>query len=588
MLKKGTMKHIHLFKFIFLFTTLFFIKNSWAQEQLNHKIKSYISEEGKLFWNKKLPVYIRIASSPSDTGHLMRSEHTKQYTNPYYFDTEGKNKIRSRWATDQQSKKTIYPQLEVVWEVYVDGIAPFSKLDYQKSSKYFNGKDTYLGSNLLLHINSKDYNSGVEQTYYSLNGENYKPVTESIKVDKEGEQIFKYYAVDKVGNVEKVKEKKFLLDLTAPTTYYNITGISDGEVIALSTKIYLSAEDSLSGVAKTFYKIDDGKEVLYRKGTYIPLANLKDGEHQLHIYSIDKVNNKEPETIVNFYLDRTAPIVASDILGDRYLMGEKIFFSGRTKMKLTAVDNKAGVQDLFYSVDGGKFIKYENPFYLPTVPGIHIVKYYATDKMQNNSGGKTSKYEKYKHVVSRVYVDLTGPILLHKIEGPTYKTRDTVFISNNTKVKITAFDKESGLQYISYTLDENPEEIKYSEPIKINKPGFHKLVYYAYDNVNNRNRAELSFFVDSAGPAIKYNYSIAAQGVKLDLPIYPYHVVLYLGATDKTIGTKELFYSINKGALRSYSFSVKGFKRNSINTVDIKARDYLNNETNLELKFYVE
>ena len=72
------------------------------------------------------------------------------------------------------------------------------------------------------------------------------------------------------------------------------------------------------------------------------------------------------------------------------------------------------------------------------------------------------------------------------------------------------------------------------------------------------------------------------------MPVYPYHVVLYLGATDKTIGTKELFYSINKGVLKSYSFSVSGFKRNSINTVNIKARDYLNNETKLELKFYVE
>ena len=582
------MRYFKLLKILFLFVTIILTNNIVAQEQLKHDIKYYASENGKLYWNKKLPAYIRIASTPDDKGLLMESKETKQYTNPYYFDTEGKNKIRSRWATDQESKKTIYPQIEVIWEVYVDGIAPVSRLDYKKSSRYFNGKTLFLGSNILLDIHSKDYNSGVEQTYYSLNGEEYKAVTESINIDKEGTQTLKYYAVDNVGHVEKVKEKKFFLDLTPPSTYYNITGISDGEVIALSTKIYLSAEDSLSGVAKTIYKIDDGKEIIYRKGTYIPLGNLKDGYHNLKIYSIDKVNNKEKEIVVKFYLDRTAPIVASDVLGDRYLMGEKIFFSGRTKMKLTAVDNKAGVQDLFYSVDGGKFMKYETPFYLPTVPGIHIVKYYATDKMNNNSGGKTSKYEKYKHVVSRIYVDLTGPILSHKIEGPKYKTRDTVFISNKTKIKFNAFDKESGLQYISYSLDGNPDEVKYTEPIQFTKQGFHKLVYYAYDNVNNRNRSELSFYVDSVGPEIKYNFSIASQGTKIDLPIYPYHVILYLGATDKTIGTKELFYSINKGILKTYSFSVKGFKRNSINTVDIKAKDYLNNETNIELKFYIE
>ncbi|RLD71248.1 MAG: hypothetical protein DRJ10_19605, partial [Bacteroidetes bacterium] len=513
---------------------------------------------------------------------------TEKYTNPYYFDTEGKNKIRSKWAVDQQSKKAISPQIEVIWEVYVDGLAPTSKLDYKKTSKYYDGKNSFLGSNLSINIKSIDDNSGLDQVYFSLNGENYKPVSGAINVDREGDQILKYYAVDKVGNVEKEKEKKFTLDLSPPKTYYNITGISDGDVIALSTKIYLSAKDSLSGVAKTFYRIDNDKEVLYRAGSKIPISNLKDGNHELHIYSIDKVNNKEEETIVKFYLDRTAPIIAADILGDRYLMGEKIFFSGRTKMKLTAVDNKAGVENILYSVNGGKFTNYENPFYLPTVQGTHIVKYYAIDKMKNNSGGNSSKYEKYKHVISRIYVDLTGPILSQNITGPTYKTRDTLFISKETKLKFTAIDKESGLQYISYSLDGNPDEIKYDGAVQIDEPGFHKLVYYGYDNVNNRNRAELTFFVDSAGPAIKYNYSIASQGVKLDLPVYPFHVILYLGATDQTIGTKELFYSINKGTLRSYSFSVSGFKRNKINTVDIKARDYLNNETNLELKFYIE
>ncbi len=584
------MRNINFFVLKFLSVTILFllINNGFAQAPLEHEVKYYVADDGKLFWNKKLPVYIRISPSPDNAGHLMKSEVTEKYTNPYYFDTEGKNKIRSRWAVDQQSKKTISPQIEVIWEVYADGIAPLSKLDYQKTSKHNNGKTSFLGSDLSINIKSNDLSSGLDQIYYSLNGENYKPVNGELKLEREGDQILKYYAVDKVGNVEKEKEKKFTLDLSPPKTYYNITGISEGEVIALSTKIYLSAEDSLSGVAKTFYRIDDGKEVLYRSGTKIPISNLKDGNHELHIYSIDKVNNKEDETIVKFYLDRTAPIVAADILGDRYLKGEKIFFSGRTKMKLTAVDNKAGVEVILYSVNGGKFTKYENPFYLPTVQGTHIVKYYAVDKMQNNSGGNTSKYEKYKHVISRVYVDLTGPILSHNISGSKYKTRDTLFISKSTMLKFTALDRESGLQYISYSLDGNPDEIKYNEAVQFDEPGFHKLVYYGYDNVNNRNRAELSFYVDSAGPEIKYNYSIASQGLKLDLPMYPYHVILYLGATDQIIGTKELFYSINKGTLKNYTFSVSGFKRNTINTVDVKARDYLNNETNFELKFYIE
>ncbi|MBN1252226.1 MAG: hypothetical protein JXR51_14225 [Bacteroidales bacterium] len=564
------------------------INKTSAQEQLKHDIKYYLSDDGKLYWNKKLPVYIRISPNPTDSGLLMKSEITKQYTNPYYFDTEGKNKIRSRWATDQETGKTIMPQMEVIWEVYVDGIAPNSNLNFLKSTKYFNGKNTYYGSDILFNIESKDANSGIDKIYYSLNEDSYMPLNQELNFKFSGKQTVKYYAVDNVGNVETPKENTFFVDNIPPKTYYTITGISNNEIIAVSTKIYLTAEDSLSGVSKTYYKIDDGKEILYQSGTNIPISNLNDGEHKLNIYSIDKVNNKEEETTVKFYLDKTGPIIASDILGDRYLMGDKTFFSGRTKMKLTAVDNKSGVDEIFYSVDGSEFTKYDQPFYLPSIPGVHIVKYFATDKMQNNSEGKLSKYEKYKHVVSRIYVDLTGPILSHQFIGPKYISRDTIYINNETKIELSGKDIESGIKEITYTIDNQAEEISYKEPFQVKNQGFHHLVYYGYDNVNNRNRAELSFDVDSVGPDIKYNFSIEPLGIKDSLDVYPQHVILYLGATDKVIGAKELFYSINNGAFKTYLFSVKGFIKNSVNKVDIKAKDYLNNETSLELEFYIE
>jgi len=560
----------------------------FAQEQIEQTIKYHVDENGKLFWNKDLPVYLRIASSPSDTGQLLKSEVTKEYSNPYYFDAEGKHNFRTRWATDQKTKKMITPEIEVIWEVYADGIAPVSKISFENSGSFKVDNKFYFGDSLSVGIIAKDENSGIEKIYYSLNEKDFNIYTSPFIIENEGEQIIKYYSVDYVGNVEKINEKRFNVDRTPPKTYYNITGISDGEVIAISTKIYLTADDSISGITKTFYRIDDEPEKLYSAGTYIPIKHLLDGQHNLHFYSIDKVGNKESENIIPFYLDLTAPIVASDILGDRYLLGEKVFFSGRTKMKLTAVDNKAGVQDIFYSIDEGEFLRYEQPFYLPNVTGIHIVKYFATDKMDNNSEAGKSKYEKYKHVVNRVYVDLTGPILSHNIIGSTYRARDTLFISNKTLLKFTAVDSESGVQFITYSLDKEPDEKMYSEPITINEEGFHHIVYYGYDNVKNRNRAEIFVYVDGIGPEIKYNFSIVSQGLKDSLPVYPQHVTLYLGATDQIIGAKEIFYSINKTPEKRYSLSMTGFTKSSVNIVNIRALDLLGNETLLELKFYVE
>lgn len=559
-----------------------------AQEQTKHEPKRYVDENGRLFWNKKLPVYIRIASSPTDEGLLMKSEETAEFTNPYYLDTEGKNRIRSRWAVDKETKKTVYPQMEVIWEVYADGLPPVSNIIFKNKAKYQKKGQSYFGDSLEIEIKSKDAVSGVKEIYYSLNGEAYKLYNGPIKIDQEGALTIKYYAVDNVGNVEKPKEKRFTADISGPKTFYTITGIAQGEIIATTTKIYLNSEDSMSGVSQTYYKIDDKKEVLYKPGTHIPISGLADGSHKLTIYSIDKVGNKEEPTVVPFYLDRTAPIIAADILGDRYLMGEKIFFSGRTKMKLTAVDNKAGVENIFYSVNNGEFEKYSQPFYLPSIPGIHTVKYYATDKMSNDSRAGKSSAEKYKHVVSRIYVDLSGPLLSYNMVGPQYKTRDTLFISPKTQIKFNATDKESGLKKISYSINNESEELEYNNHLSINEQGYKHIVYYGYDNVNNRNRKELFVYVDAVGPEIKYNFSIAPQGYKEGLPVYPPHTSLFLGAIDQLIGAKNLYYKINNGPERKYTFYITGFKKDAMNIVEIKAKDYLANETTTEVKFYVE
>ncbi len=559
-----------------------------AQEQKQHPIKNFIDKNDKLYWNKQLPVYIRLSSSPEDKGIVMKSELTKQYANPYFFDTEGINRIRTRWATDQNTGKTIYPQMEVIWGVYADGIPPVSGLLFKNHKENSAQSIQCYGNDLKLEINATDATSGVEQIYYSINGEDYKLYNEALSINSEGDQKISFYAVDNVGNVEKPQEKKFTTDLSPPKTYYTITGISDGEIIAVNTKIYLSAEDSLSGVKNSYYKIDEGQYMLYRHGTNILIEKLNDGEHTLYFYSIDKVGNKEAEIVFPFYLDKTAPIIAADILGDKYLTDDNIFFSGRTKMKLTAIDNKSGVEDILFSVNGDKFNKYEQPFYLPSVPGIHIIKYFATDKMQNNSEAGSSKFEQYKHVVSRIYVDLTGPLLSYEIIGEKYKTRDTLFISKKTKIKFNALDKESGLKNISYSINSDPDEIIYSGPIQFDEPGLKNIIYYGYDNVNNRNRSDFALFVDNEGPDIKYNFSITSKGIKDEVPVYPNHIVLFLGATDQIVGAKDIYYSLNNSPEKKYLLSINGFNKASINTIKIRATDQLNNETFLELSFYVE
>ena len=155
---------------------------------------------------------------------------------------------------------------------------------------------------------------------------------------------------------------------------------------------------------------------------------------------------------------------------------------------------------------------------------------------------------------------MSGPILKHQFIGLTYKAGDTLFINKQTKLRFSATDAESGLQYITYGTDNQYNEEKYTEPISFDKEGFHQIEYYGYDNVNNRNRNELFAYMDATGPVIKYNFSISAIGKKDSLSVYPHYVNLFLGAQDETIGAKDLYYTTNNLPEKRYSLSIKGFK----------------------------
>jgi len=460
------------------------------------------------------------------------------------------------------------------------------------SSIILSGKTIY-GKNLVVNINANDETSGVNTTNYSLNGKAYSPYLEALNFDKEGQYTLKYFSVDNVGNVETVTEKTFDVDITPPVTTSTISGVNikDENIISLQTKIYFNPTDKLSGVASTFYVIDGGKQKLYN-GNIIPLKPLTDGDHTIKFYSVDKVGNKENEQTLSFYLDRTAPITASDVLGDRFIVGDQIYFSGRTKLKLTAVDNKSGVKEVKYSVDDSEFNSYEDPFYLPSEQGFHIVKYYAVDNTENVTSGDKgvgSGYQEYKLSVDKIYVDLTGPSLNHSISGSKFYTRDTTFIGPKTKIKLTAKDGESGLQYISYSINDAQKETTYSTPFVVNVPsGLHKIEYFGYDNVNNRNIGQFLIFMDNEGPIINYKFSIVPTGTKDGLEIYPNYASMFITIQDKLTGVSKIYYSLNGAKEVKYKNYVTGFKKGQVNTIKVRALDKLNNETIQEFKFHTE
>jgi len=560
------------------------IQPTVAQQQIPVDKTSYRDSVNKFYVQTSLPLYLYISTKPNDGNphELSQSNSPTQYNKvePMYLDGSGEHHIQHFDAIENKA---------VIFSVYADGTAPVSQSFFENSTQFKN-KTQYYGVGMHVRLTNKDDMAGISKLYYSVNSEPYKMYNGNIPFSAEGTQTLKYYSTDNVGNVEKPNERIFTIDVSAPVTYYNVTGISKQDntnIISTATVIYLEPTDQIVGVDKTYYRFDSATYTPYN-GMNIPIQQLSEGEHTLYFYSIDKLQNKETEQKFEFYLDKSAPIVATDVLGDRFIVNNQVYFSGRSKLKITAVDNKIGVKDVKFSIDGAEFKKYTDPFYLPSKPGLHVVKYYAVDSLENKTI-EDKKYENlvYRHNVSKVYVDLTGPDMFSEFIGDKFFTRDTLFINAQTRIKMDYTDAESGKQKLTYTLDNNPTEINYKEPITLSEPGFHKISIIGYDNVNNRNFKTISFILDNIAPEIYTKYSVASIGAFEGKDIFPPFVEVFVAPTDNLVGIKQILYSVNGQPDKEYLRKIEGFAKGQKNTVKITVIDKLNNQAQTTLEFYI-
>jgi hypothetical protein len=574
------MKNSTYFVLCFLLVILWATTN--AQQQKPHEKGAYVDSLNRYYMQTSLPIYLYISHKPNDKSPTALSQtnddQKKNEIEPFYMDGDGVHHIRHFDAIDKKTQTFV---------VHADGKAPATKATFENCPVFTKGQTIYYGIGLKVPIFTTDEMSGIEKTFYSINGEDYKDYAQTIDFNKEGQQVLKFYAVDHVGNAGNPVEHQFIVDLSAPATKHILKGLYLENRLAASSQITLEAGDNFSGVAKTFFRFDDGPETLWLGGN-LNFYGLKEGEHTLTYYSVDNVQNKEKEVVFEFFYDKSAPIIATDILGDRFIVNDQIYFSGRTKLKITTVDNKAGVQKVMFAVDDLDFKTYDEPFYLPGKPGIHIIRYFAEDSLANKSLDKDKiSYQQYLHRIGKVYVDLVGPSLGYKYIGNTMGSRDTTFINAETKIELNFADAESGPQKLNYAMDGVALEIPYKEPFNVAQEGFHKVEIIGYDNVNNRNIKTFSFIVDKSGPEIMSRFSVKPIAMKDGLEVYPPFVVLFLAPVDNLTGIGKISYVLNSELEKEYQKSISNFKKGELNTVKVKITDILSNQSESEIKFYI-
>lgn len=556
-----------------------------AQEQILPEKSFYQSEDGKLYVNKDLPIFVWLSSSKDENAKKVRlfSQHSKQYSNPFYFDTEGINTVRTPSAVDTITKKTVYPETDIVFEVYADGCLPQTRFEFSDQKALFRDGNHWISKKSKLDFKAFDRLSGVAEIYVSIDKKEFKPFQEPIQFSESKEYNIQYYSVDNVGNVELIKELVVMVDAETPVSKLEFTGDKHEDVLSNSSTIKLIAEDDRVGVSEIYYQLDSlpEKKYLYPLKTMYMTA----GEHTLRFYSIDLVGNKEVQNTYVFYVDKLPPVVIEELEASTFVSNGKEFSSGRSRFKITAIDNKAGVKEIFYSINGGKYELYEKPFFLQSNSGNLRIKTYAVDHVGNRSSSEQSSNK-----AAIPYIDLTGPSIKHAFIGKSFMSDDTTFIKNNTKISLTASDLESGLHEIQYNID-NKGAVPFEESFVVTQEGMHQLSFTAYDNVGNTNSKTIYCFVDNVGPEIYERFSVSSISSYTvedeEIFIYPKHAVLFLSATDKESGLDKITYSLKGGTEKLYSGVIKDFEGDTEYKITIYAFDKLNNKSEKTFKFRI-
>ncbi len=557
-----------------------------AQKPQKHIKKSFNDTSGRLFMNKHLPVYLWIGNSLSEDvkKNRLKSESTPQYANPFYFDTEGINTVRTPSRVDTITKKLILPEKDIIFEVYADGIAPESNISLKDAKKYCTNKVTYYGKGLTAKISSDDRVSGTEQLLFSVDESDYAKYSNDLLFEKEKEYLISYYGVDNVGNVEQPNTCSFQTDFTAPKVNHTWSGSKYKNIVSAKASISLHAEDSLSGVKYISYLFDGQASEIYRNK--ICVIGLKNEKHILKYTAIDNVGNKSDINKVNeeFIVDDKAPLAKAEIVGDQYI-GLHQYVSARTKIKLTAEDDHTPIKWIKYIVAPNETEIYKAPFSLVDKNGWQSVSYKASDMVDNVSPIRKMS----------VYLDNKSPVTGVKYSNPKFFTRDTLFINSKTNISLFVSDDASGVKNTSYKLNE--EEWLEGKKLNIEKDGFYTLSFKSKDNVNNKEIAKKSrVFVDNEPPVIYNRFSIdpiRKEEINGELiEIYPPYVNLYLSATDKACGTKQIMYQVDGGKILNYASpgnpSEKSiFKAEKIYMVKITAYDMLNNSSEKEFTFKI-
>jgi len=295
-----------------------------------------------------------------------------------------------------------------------------------------------------------------------------------------GEGLYQFYslAVDGAGNVETIpmtSDASITFDLTEPNTTASIDGVDAPGWNNGSVMVTLIANDTISGVSVTSYRIDSGPWSTYAE----PFLISTHGSHIVQYYSNDNAGNNETTRSIIINIDVQAPISTIEVSGEK---GDNEWYVGEVIVNIIPNDQGSGVEKTMYRLNGVGWVEYNVNIRI-SAQGIHTLEYYSTDNTWNNES------------VSSIFikVDKSQPTVVCSLNDGHIAT------SSSLTIKLDVNDTSSGIMTKEFGIDGGQYTSFSGEEIELNglSDGQHTLSLKIVDQAGNVVIKDLSFKVDT-------------------------------------------------------------------------------------------
>lgn len=298
---------------------------------------------------------------------------------------------------------------------------------------------------------------------------------------------------------------------------------------------------------------------------------------------------------------------APESVGTDYVRPAVHFFDGTTDyvnsdvfFRLSSVDHETGLNYLTFSLDGGDYMIYRNPFQI-LEEGKHDISYRAFDNSKNMETAKTFS----------VVVDNSAPKTRLETDKPIYTSGLKQYCSAATKWFVSAKDNIYGAGveagYIGTDLNNlqaygkgvESEEAYYS----LTEEGETNIYYASIDYVGNLSPISMfAVIVDTTAPTVSIennNRLINKDQVYTVFPsenlvdeegriIVSTNEAVSFSATDELSGVDAIYIKINDGEYTKYVEPIK-FSTNDVYNIEVKAADNVGNVSEpVQYTFYVD